>query len=288
MDAQQSILTETHAALAATAAESANELAHGAFAPTRAQRSLIALAHRSTLGRGTFRPMVSRVIAALRAGPIDGYFHDLPFRMHHRTNGAELGMLLNPAYNRAELAFLCAQTPQGGCFVDAGASVGPYSLVMAQHVGTSGRVIAIEPHPAARARFAFNRAAAGFAHVELFAVAVSDREGELMLEIDRRNLFAGRLGVADGLRVPVRPLAAIVADAGLTRIDSLKIDVEGFEDRALMPFFRTAPASLWPHAVVIEHLERADWRHDCIDDMTARGYAICSKTRSNTLLIRSG
>jgi FkbM family methyltransferase len=259
----------------------------GAYAPTPAQRRLIALAHRSPLRRGSFRPLVSRLLAALRPGPIDAEFCALPFRMHHRTNGAECGILLNPDYNAEELEFLKNATPLGGTFVDAGASVGPYSLVLARHVGSAGRVVAIEPHPAAVERLTFNLAAARLDNVTVVPAALSDREGELMIEKERENLFAGRLGVADGIRVPVRTLAGVLAGAGIGRIDSLKIDIEGYEDRALMPYFRATPPEAWPRAVAIEHLSRGDWLHDCIADMTGRGYAVVAKTRSNTLLQRA-
>ena len=76
-------------------------------------------------------------------------------------------------------------------------------------------------------------------------------------------------------------------DAGVARVDALKIDIEGFEDRALIPFFKEAPQSLWPRAVVIEHLSREEWKQDCVADMLARGYVETGKTRSNTLLVRS-
>ena len=54
----------------------------------------------------------------------------------------------------------------------------------------------------------------------------------------------------------------------------------------LTGFFKEAPQSLWPRAVVIEHLSQNEWQHDCIADMRARGYAETGKTRSNTLLVR--
>src|SRR6186997_1695170 len=43
----------------------------GAFAPNAAQAALIALAHRSRLKRGAFRPMLSRLVNLFRAGPVD-------------------------------------------------------------------------------------------------------------------------------------------------------------------------------------------------------------------------
>jgi hypothetical protein len=79
-------------------------------------------------------------------------------------------------------------------------------------------------------------------------------------------------------------LQRILEEAGVSRVDALKIDVEGFEDRVLTGFFRDAPPSLWPHAVVIEHLSKNEWLEDCIADMRARGYVEAGRTRSNTLL----
>jgi hypothetical protein len=72
----------------------------------------------------------------------------------------------------------------------------------------------------------------------------------------------------------------------VSHVDALKIDVEGYEDRVLTGFFKQAPPSLWPRAVVIEHLSRNEWLDDCIADMLGRGYAESGKTRSNTLLVR--
>ena len=86
--------------------------------------------------------------------------------------------------------------------------------------------------------------------------------------------------------MPSLRLQRILDEAGVSRVDALKIDVEGYEDRVLTGFFREAPPSLWPGAVVIEHLSRNEWLADCIADMRARGYAEAGKTRSNTLLVR--
>ena len=55
----------------------------------------------------------------------------------------------------------------------------------------------------------------------------------------------------------------------------------------LTGFFTQAPQTLWPRAVVIEHLSKNEWLEDCIADMRARGYTETGKTRSNTLLVRN-
>lgn len=263
----------------------------GAFAPTRAQAAIIALAHRSRLKRGAFRPMLSRLVNRLRAGPVDVQYQGASFRFYHQASATERGALFNPDYNLEELDFLRARTPVGGVFVDVGANVGTYAMVLARHVGASGKVIAIEPHPVTHARLAFNRAASGFTQIHLVAAAAGPSDGNLMIETDGDNLGASHIVSGDrpgnAIKVPSLRLQRILGDAGADHVDALKIDVEGFEDRVLTGFFREAPQSLWPRAVVIEHLSRNEWQDDCIADMQARGYVEIGKTRSNTMLVRA-
>ncbi len=209
----------------------------GRLAPNAAQAALIALAQRTGLKRGAFRPWLSRLLNLFRAGPLDVKYQGAAFRFYHQGSATERGALLNPDYNIDELRFLRAHVTQGGVFIDVGANVGTYALAMARDVGENGKVIAIEPHPVTHARLAFNH-------------------------------------------------AAILEEASVARVDALKIDVEGYEDQVLVPFFKQAPQALWPRAVVIEHLSKDEWQGDCIADMLARGYAIAGKTRSNTLLLR--
>src|SRR5712672_3978629 len=262
----------------------------GAFAPTSAQAAIISLAQRSGLKRGAFRPWMSRLVNLLRAGPVDVQYQGASFRFYHQGSATERGALFNPDYNLEELDFLRAHTPAGGVFVDVGANVGTYAMVLARHVGATGKVIAIEPHPVTHARLAFNRTASGFTQAVLVAAAAGDADGELMIETDGDNLGASRVVTgqpsANAVKVPSLRLQRILDEAGVGKVDALKIDVEGFEDRVLTGFFRDAPQPLWPRAVVIEHLSRNEWLADCIADMLARGYREAGKTRSNTLLRR--
>lgn len=262
----------------------------GTFAPNAAQSLVIRLAHGSGLKRGAFRPMLTRALNLLRAGPVDVDYQGANFRLYHQVSATERGAVFNPDYNREELDFLRSHLPAGGVAVDVGANVGTFALPLARHVGPDGLVIAIEPHPVTHARLRFNRDASGLSQVRLVAAAAGDSDGEVMIETDGDNLGASHIVVgtagADAFKVPSMRLQAILDQAGATKVDVLKIDVEGFEDRVLISFFRDAPAALWPRAVVIEHLSRDEWRQDCLADMISRGYREVGRTRSNTLLVR--
>ena len=262
----------------------------GAFAPTAAQAAIIGLVQRSRLKRGAFRPWMSRLVNLLRGGPVDVQYQGASFRFYHQGSATERGALFNPDYNLDELDFLRQHTQAGGTFVDVGANVGTFALVMARHVGTDGKVVAIEPHPLTFGRLSFNQSASKATQVRLVQAAAGDSDGELMIESGGGNLGATHVvtGAAgtDAIKVPSLRLTRILDEAGVTRVDSLKIDVEGFEDRVLIGFFRDARQALWPRAVVIEHLSQTEWQQDCIADMVARGFTIARKTRSNTFLSR--
>jgi FkbM family methyltransferase len=234
---------------------------------------------------------MSRLVNLLRKGPVDISYQGACFRFYHQGSATERGALFNPDYNIEELAFLRAHTPDGGVFVDVGAHVGTYALPLARKVGRSGTVIAIEPHPVAHARLAFNRAASELPQVKLVAAAAGPSDAELTIETDDHNLGASHVSTAHtsagAIRVPALTLQRILDEAGIASVDTLKIDVEGFEDRVLTVFFARAPQALWPHGIVIEHLSRKEWQQDCIADMVARGYREVGKTRSNTILLRN-
>ena len=258
----------------------------GSYAPNTLQRAVIAAAHGSGLKRGAFRPWLSRLVHLFGTGPIDAQYQGASFRLHHLASGTERGVLFNPNYNLPELDFLREHLPPGGVFIDAGANVGTYAVTLAKHVGANGRVIAIEPLPSAGARLAFNASASRLTNLTLVKGAAGETDGTLKIETDGGNLGASHVSATGDVEVPSYRLLTILSNNGIDHIDALKIDVEGYEDRVLVPFFRDAPQALWPKAVAIEHLERDVWQNDCIADMMARGYAVAGKTRSNTLLVR--
>ncbi len=256
----------------------------GAFAPTAAQAAIIDLAHRSRLKRGAFRPWLSRLVHLLRAGPVDVAYQGASFRFYHQASATERGALFNPDYNIEELDFLRAHAPAGGVFVDVGANVGTYAMVLARHVGTLGKVIAIEPHPITHARLAFNRAASGFTQVHLVAAAAGPSDGELMIETDGDNLGASHVvsGERPGNAIKVRSLRLqrILGNAGADHVDALKIDVEGAEDISLGPFLRDAPQSLLPRLIVIEDTS-GQWTIDLFARLAVRGYRVAARSRQN-------
>jgi FkbM family methyltransferase len=127
----------------------------------------------------------------------------------------------------------------GGTFVDVGAQIGYYSLKAGPVVGASGHVIAVEPNPETISKLRGNIAASGASMIAVAPVACSDSEAMLDLfaapeantgETSLSKANASQTGaVAQAYRVRARPLDDIVREAGLSRVDVIKIDVEGAE-----------------------------------------------------------
>lgn len=127
----------------------------------------------------------------------------------------------------------------GGTFVDIGANLGWFSLLGASITGPAGRVIAIEPNPLNVALLRDSAKDNGFENIDMLTVALAARPGAVALETDGSN---GRVITVDG--PPAEPLAVsfvvaaqrlddLLSEAGVTRVDVIKIDVEGAEPLAL-------------------------------------------------------
>jgi FkbM family methyltransferase len=126
--------------------------------------------------------------------------------------------------------------------VDVGAHIGWYSLKAARVLGSKGNVIAVEPNPDTVQKLRDNISASGANVIAVQPVACSDSDTVIdLFGAPRRNTrktsmsrdnAQGKKGgeIANAVyRVRARPLDAIVREIGVSRIDLVKIDVEGAE-----------------------------------------------------------
>jgi FkbM family methyltransferase len=109
--------------------------------------------------------------------------------------------------------------------IDGGANVGAYSRVMMQRFD---RVLAFEPAPDTYAALARNLEEWGASNVEPRQQALSDRAESVRLAAPprRRSLSRAVVGVGD---IP----AVRIDELGLPDLAFLKLDLEGYESRAL-------------------------------------------------------
>lgn len=131
-----------------------------------------------------------------------------------------------------ELDYLQKFVGPGDFFVDVGANIGLFTLKAAPK---AARVVSVEPGDEAGQQLSANVALNGFTNVEVVRKALSDEPG-------RAVLFHNPLGhdpqafslISDGSdagseAVELTTLDILVKEAGLPRVDCIKIDVEGAE-----------------------------------------------------------
>jgi FkbM family methyltransferase len=156
---------------------------------------------------------------------------------HAKIPHASLGRAAPPDVLTAEARdlFLHEYTPQPGDVVfDVGAGIGAEALVFSRLVGPNGRVVSIEAHPGTYERLVGLCTANRLDNVTPLQVAVSDSEGDVVLSNGAHHLQNRVLDSNEaGVRVAARRLDTIAAELGIGRIDLLKMNIEGAEQRAL-------------------------------------------------------
>jgi FkbM family methyltransferase len=122
---------------------------------------------------------------------------------------------------------------EGETIVDVGAGTGWETLFFSRSVGGSGRVISIEAHPTTFRCLSKMCEKNRLENVTLVQAAVMDQEGEVQLSDSDGHEANGIVGVGSGIRVAGMTLDYIFRSQGLSRVDLLKMNIEGAERLAL-------------------------------------------------------
>jgi len=173
-------------------------------------------------------------------------------------------------------------------FIDVGANVGLYSLFVnayAKAAQKPSRIIAIEPAMESCARLETN-IAANQADIQIVRVAVSDAPGMGHLDGGGINRGEAKLSVRSEASesVVIDTLPRIARMLGLTRIDAMKVDIEGHDLPALKTFFEDASPRLHPSLLILE-TGRAEYQ-PLLELCKAQSYRVSQKTKSNAILLK--
>jgi FkbM family methyltransferase len=124
----------------------------------------------------------------------------------------------------------------GMTFIDIGSNLGYYSLLANRIVGRTGRVVAIEPMPQnadlSRHNFLLN----GAANIVCRQIAISDHNGFLPLHVSAKSNWHSLNPVpwpTRELLVPACTLDSLVTELSLSRVDFIRMDLEGYETTVL-------------------------------------------------------
>ncbi len=267
----------------------------GLYQPSGLMTQLLALTRRASAswtGKRSAYFLRAMAMRALRGRPLDVETFGARMRLYPYNNVCEKRILFTPQYfDPAERDLLRARMRPDFAFIDVGANIGGYSLFVAAAAGQRARILAIEPQPDIFERLIYNIRQNPFANIKAIDCAVADRDTEVTLFIDPHNrgessmrLVNDEMGGTE-IKVPGKALATIVTEEGFTRIDAMKLDVEGAEDLILEPYFREMPKALWPQLLLME-FSRQLWTIDLPALLIDLGYRQVLRTRQKATFER--
>lgn len=172
-------------------------------------------------------------------------------------------------------------------FLDVGANVGLYSLILAAKAREEKiptRILAIEPDTTNRERLEFNIAASG-ADIEVLPVAISDKRGSGSMiggEVNRGEARLDTDGSSD--KVKVETLYHICKSNKIFHVNAMKVDIEGYDLKALTCFFAKAPEELWPTLLILE--TGREPTTPLLELCEQHGYTITKRAGINSILER--
>jgi FkbM family methyltransferase len=176
----------------------------------------------------------------------------------------------------------------GHVVLDIGANVGSHALPMASYVGEEGKVYAFEPVPWAMNRMKRNLELNNFNNLVLEPIALSDVNEEVEMKFRASFKIGSKSGVGaegkidDGwwdeceqVKVHMETLDSYVANHQISRINLIKLDVDGFEGKVLRGALETLKRF---HPIIIMEVApawtemRGDNMKDILRNIEQSGY----------------
>lgn len=148
----------------------------------------------------------------------------------------EWKILAEGTYESATGNLISLSLLPGDWALDIGANIGIHSLRMAKAVGSGGRVISCEPLAHLRKKLQANLTLNRLEQqVVIMDKAISDVPGKTQMSGDPAsfNQGTGRMESTGSTEVEVITGDALLESLGAARLDLIKIDIEGYEMKAI-------------------------------------------------------
>lgn len=149
--------------------------------------------------------------------------------------------------DREALRLVRRHLEPGMTVLDIGAHAGVYTSAFAAAVGRAGRVVAFEPDPLARELLVARCGRLG--NVEVVPFAAGERRETRLLHAHAANRPESGLALpagtpaAEHVEVEVRTVDEVCRRRGISRVDAVKIDVQGWEVAVLRGMRETVERS---------------------------------------------
>jgi FkbM family methyltransferase len=222
----------------------------GEFLTSKSLRRLIASAPhgRSRLGR-----LISKRYPTSQVFNLVGNLSDISLYLD--TSDPFQADMAYGAYQNQVIEQMLALVRPGDVVLTAGAQIGYVPIALAHAVGPQGKVITFEPDPRmieeCRRNIALNNVSQT---VELFPVGLGSEKANLNMSLSShtgQSSFAISHHHVSSASVSVRRGDEVLGELGISKIDGLVLDVEGWEMEAIAGLSNTLSEQL-PRWAIIE------------------------------------
>ncbi|PCJ67853.1 MAG: hypothetical protein COA58_01570 [Bacteroidetes bacterium] len=146
-------------------------------------------------------------------------------------------ILFTGTYEKSTNDVLRKYVKSGDTVFEAGANIGTETILLSRLVSDSGSVFAFEPVPHVSEKLNHNCRINGLNNINISNLALSDSIGETTFFIASENFINQGMGSLDGGHLQVKEKIKVQLDTldhyfeenGITKLDFLKMDVQGAE-----------------------------------------------------------
>jgi FkbM family methyltransferase len=191
-----------------------------------------------------------------------------------------------------EIDFIKKNTTNNSVFIDIGSNMGLYTQNIAHMINkkTKIKIISIDANPINNFRLRENlkllkyKTPNIFSYVKIKNCAVGNHNTLLNLDFSK-GLANGYIS-KDKKNISVKcvKLLNIVNKEKLDYITNLKIDIEGFEDKVLITFFKNCKKKLFPKNIILEHSSKKEWKYNLLKFLFNYGYKEIFRNKANIIL----
>lgn len=167
------------------------------------------------------------------------------------------GALALRVFEPSELAFFQAYCRGQMTLVDIGANVGLYTALAIHQLDGTGRIVAFEPHPGTFSFLQKNVVAnqsetSPYPRVEILNLAATPERGQQELRLNPENrgdnrlyqgTYQGKVEQWEALPIEGSPVDDVLEDLGIQQVNFVKIDIQGYEQKAITGFQKTLARS---------------------------------------------
>ena len=189
-------------------------------------------------GRGFGKnPILKKILKSIE-GNLKTEFTEVQGSKMFLDPGDSLNLSINGVYGELDTKIIREEIHEGDIVIDVGANIGYYTLIFAQLVGKTGKVIAFEPEPKNFKILKKNIEINNYDNVIVEQKIVSEKYGKMKLYVSNSDIVGHRIHQMGNLENFVE-VESITLDDYMKKlnldekVNFIKIDVEGAEPKVL-------------------------------------------------------